>query len=581
MWWAKDPDRLKLEVAAVEALREQEAWLTTATPRVIKGLKFAFEFDVAVNGETYPFGLLYPAFFPETPPQVIPRDGRRVSGHQYGEGGELCLEYRSDNWDPSVTGAMMMASTHRLLAGEHPAGDGRAIVPSEHRTSLGQKLRNLSCRFLLTPALLSYVSGLRAGGYCDGQVIDVTARRKTWTACVAALGPPDAPAWRESGVPLPDEKTEPCLLLRLEFLETLPEVPEPEELDRLIAGVRGPDAPPAAIDKAFSQFLVVADAASARMFLSFTKADGQRIVIPYTTVNFAEGSGGRLPEGYDVLARKKVGIVGCGSLGSKIAASLARSGVGEFVLVDDDILKPGNLQRHELDGRSLGVHKADGLEARLRAVAPGVKVSARRVALGGQESSGSTASVLDQLGACDLVIDATADPQAFNFVASVARNALVPMIWAEVYAGGIGGFVARLRPEIEPPPHAARRQYIAWCRAQGVPWHGDDQDYGGHDAENRPLVAGDADVGVIAAHVSRMAVDALVRPEASAFPHPAYAIGLSAAWRFAAPFDTWPVDFVPEGRWATATSARTEEAIDFMTSLFEQVEDEDRTGTGD
>jgi ubiquitin-protein ligase len=103
MWWAKDPDRLKLEVAAVEALREQEAWLTTATPRVIKGLKFAFEFDVAVNGETYPFGLLYPAFFPETPPQVIPRDGRRVSGHQYGEGGELCLEYRSDNWDPSVT----------------------------------------------------------------------------------------------------------------------------------------------------------------------------------------------------------------------------------------------------------------------------------------------------------------------------------------------------------------------------------------------------------------------------------------------------------------------------------------------
>jgi hypothetical protein len=25
-------------------------------------------------------------------------------------------------------------------------------------------------------------------------------------------------------------------------------------------------------------------------------------------------------------------------------------------------------------------------------------------------------------------------------------------------------FVARLRPEIEPPPHAARHQYIAWWR---------------------------------------------------------------------------------------------------------------------
>lgn len=580
MWWVKDPDRLKQEVAAVDALREQEAWLTAAAPRLLKGLKFAFEFDVAVNGETYPFRLLYPAFFPETPPQVLPRDGRRVSGHQYGGGGELCLEYRSDNWDPSVTGAMMMVSTYRLLAGERTAAGERAIVPSEHRTSLGQELRNSSCRFLLTSALRSHLSVLSAGSYCDGQVIEVTAPRKTWTAYVAALGPLDAPEWRESGIPVGDEKTEPCLLLRLESLEAVPEVPDQDVLDRLIANVRGPDAPAAAIDKTFSQFLVIGDAASARMFLSFSKADGERIVIPYTTVSFVEESDRRLSESYAVLTQKKVGIVGCGSLGSKIAASLARSGVGEFVLVDDDILKPGNLLRHELDGRGLGVHKADGLEARLKALAPGVKVTSRRVALGGQEASGNTASVLDKLAACDLAIDATADPQAFNFVASVARNALLPMLWAEVYAGGVGGFVARLRPEIEPPPHAARRQYIAWCRAQGVPWHGDDRDYDGRDAADRPLVADDADVGVIAAHASRMAVDALVRPDASAFPHPAYVIGLSAEWLFAAPFDTRPIDFVPEGPWATATPARTEAAIDFMTSLFEQAEDEDRTGTG-
>jgi hypothetical protein len=581
MWWVKDPDRLKQEVAAVEALREQEAWLTTATPRMFKGLKFAFEFDVAVNGETYPFRLLYPAFFPETPPQVLPRDGQHVSGHQYGDGGELCLEYRPDNWDPSVTGAMMMASTYRLLAVERPTVDARAVVRSDHRTSLGQGLRNSSCRFLLTSALLNHMSGLPAGSYSDGQVIEVTAPRKTWTAYVAALGPVDAPEWRESGIPVPDEKTEPCLLLRLESLEAIPEAPDQDALGRLMASVRGPDAPAAAIDNAFSRFLVIADATSARMFLSFSKADGERIVIPYTTLNFAEGPGRRLPEDYVVLAQKKVGIVGCGSLGSKIAASLARSGIAEFVLVDDDILKPGNLLRHELDGRDLGVHKADGLAARLKAVAPGVKVSARRVALGGQESSGSTVSVLDQLAACDLVIDATVDPQAFNFVASVARNALLPMVWAEVYAGGVGGFVARLRPEIEPPPHAARRQYIAWCRAQGVPWHGDDREYGGHDAEDRPLVADDADVGVIAAHASRMAVDALVRPVASSFPHSAYVIGLSAEWLFAEPFDTRPIDFVPAEPWATATPARAEEAIDFMTSLLENDEDEDRTGTGD
>jgi hypothetical protein len=581
MWWVKDPDRLKREVAAVDTLRDQEEWLTAAAPRLFKGLKFAFEFDVAVNGHTYPFWLLYPTFFPETPPQVLPRDGRRLSGHQYGEGGELCLEYRSDNWDPVVTGAMMMASTRRLLAGERPAADERAIVPSAHRTSLGHDLRNLACRFLLTPGLLSYASSLPPGSYREGQLVEIAAPREAWTAHVVSLGPLEAPEWRESGMPVLGEKSEPCRFLRVESLEAIPEAPDPEALDRLIDAVRGPDASPTAFDRPFSQFLVIADAASARMYLSFRKIDGQRIIIPYTTVNFAKEPSGRLPECYAVLAGKKVGIVGCGSVGSKIAASLARSGVGEFVLVDDDIMKPGNLLRHELDGRSVGVHKVDGLEARLKALAPGVQVTARRIALGGQESSGSTASALDKLAACDLVIDATADPQGFNFVASITRNAMLPMIWAEVYAGGVGGFVARLRPEIEPPPHSARRQYIAWCRLQGVPWHGDDRDYGGRDAEEHPLVADDADVTVIAAHATRMAVDTLVRPEASAFPHPAYVIGLSAEWVFSQPFDTLPVDFVPEGTWATGTPTRTEEAIEFMTALFEQAEDEDRTGTRD
>src|SRR5205807_2470456 len=170
----------------------------------------------------------------------------------------------------------------------------------------------------------------------------------------------------------------------------------------------------------------------ATMFCSYPKEGGWG-VLPYRSVDLTHDAEGRLPESYTVLAIKKVGIVGCGALGSKIAASLARSGVRTFVLVDDDILTPGNLVRHDLDVGSLGAHKAVALAARLKATTAGVTVSARQVALGGQESSGSTASVLDELATCDLLIDATADPQAFNFVASVATNRLRPMVWAEVY----------------------------------------------------------------------------------------------------------------------------------------------------
>jgi len=117
MWFIRDPERLKYEVAGIEALRDNNAWLVATTNRMLTGLKFGVDFDLAVNGETLPFTLEYPAFFPETPPSVIPRDGRHYSSHQDGAGGELCLEFRSDNWDPSITGPMMIESAHRLLSG--------------------------------------------------------------------------------------------------------------------------------------------------------------------------------------------------------------------------------------------------------------------------------------------------------------------------------------------------------------------------------------------------------------------------------------------------------------------------------
>lgn len=173
MWWVKDPGRLKREVAGIDALREREPWLPMATPRLLKGLMFAFDFDVTLNAETIPFTLQYPAFFPETPPLVVPRHGQRLSDHQYGNGGELCLEFRSDNWDPSVTGVMMIESTHRLLSGERPAHDERAIMPSAHYTSPGQQLRGWHCRFLLTHAFLAYAQALPVGGYRGGTVIEV------------------------------------------------------------------------------------------------------------------------------------------------------------------------------------------------------------------------------------------------------------------------------------------------------------------------------------------------------------------------------------------------------------------------
>ena len=64
-----------------------------------------------------------------------------------------------------------------------------------------------------------------------------------------------------------------------------------------------------------------------------------------------------------ILAGKKVVVVGCGSGGGFVALSLAMSGVGNFVLIDDDVLEESNIMRHVADRRYLGQPKAEAVAA--------------------------------------------------------------------------------------------------------------------------------------------------------------------------------------------------------------------------
>jgi sulfur-carrier protein adenylyltransferase/sulfurtransferase len=284
----------------------------------------------------------------------------------------------------------------------------------------------------------------------------------------------------------------------------------------------------------------------------------------------------RLPSSYETLVGKKVAIVGCGSAGSKIAASLARDGVGSFLLVDDDLYLRDNQVRHDLDWRNLGEHKVDGVSRRIRMIDPGAKVEVSRIRVSGQESAASAASVLERVSACDLIVDATADANAFNLLASVSMTAKKPMVWLEVFAGGIGGLVARHLPGVDETPQVMRNAYNNWCRNQAVPWVGAAQgDYAAQEVGGPVLVADDADVSVIAAHAARMATDALVA--GGGFPHSMYVVSLRAGWIFDQPFEAHPIDAekAAEEPEAEVDQNEREQGVKFLLEeIFAKVEDE-------
>ena len=105
------------------------------------------------------------------------------------------------------------------------------------------------------------------------------------------------------------------------------------------------------------------------------------------TVIPAEPEARRTDAIFDGLKDKKVGLVGCGSLGSKIGAMLTRAGVCKWLLADDDLLLPDNFVRNELDWRDAGSHKASALSRRMEYVNPAVDTNVWHTQLGTQTAS--------------------------------------------------------------------------------------------------------------------------------------------------------------------------------------------------
>ena len=78
-------------------------------------------------------------------------------------------------------------------------------------------------------------------------------------------------------------------------------------------------------------------------------------------------------QGADVVRKLQattVAVCGLGGLGSNIAISLARAGVGKLVLVDFDCVDVTNLHRQQYKAGQVGMAKPDALLANLKEIAP-------------------------------------------------------------------------------------------------------------------------------------------------------------------------------------------------------------------
>lgn len=531
MWWyLADLARFKSERAGVDTLAADATWLTPVGWRTDDDKRLIFDADIVIGARTFPIYLSYPENFPHTPASVYPRgDTSQWSIHQFGPGGELCLEFGPDNWTSDMAGAQLLVSAHRLLATENPPEGDRQDVPSRHEVSLGQRLRSTTFRLLVTRSLDKFFATVEVGTKLKANMF-VLYRAESTVYVIDKVTLPYGQIWRNEDVPL--------TLGAETFERTI-------GLSRIAAGQSLPPMTSAAEFKQAGAALGFEDDETTVVILRGTRATGfitiEQLVVPMVTIP-PEPEAQRLDEAHAVLRTKSVAIIGCGSMGSKIATMLARAGVSDFYLVDDDLLLPDNLVRNDLDWRDVGAHKTSAVAQRIRNVNPAATIYVRQVRLAGKESSGSADAALTSLVRRDLFIDATASPNVFNLVSAVADSAGKPMVWAEVFGGGFGGLIARCRPGIEPHPQMMRRAVENWFRDRNYQAPRATRNYATGD-EGPVLIADDADVTSIAGPTARLAIDALIGRDPSYFPYSAYVIGLAPEeGLFSQAFQTFPID---------------------------------------
>lgn len=71
-----------------------------------------------------------------------------------------------------------------------------------------------------------------------------------------------------------------------------------------------------------------------------------------------------------------VAVCGLGGLGSNIAVSLARAGIGHLILIDFDKVDISNLHRQQYRASQVGDYKTDALTGNLREINPYIRMTA-------------------------------------------------------------------------------------------------------------------------------------------------------------------------------------------------------------
>lgn len=126
-----------------------------------------------------------------------------------------------------------------------------------------------------------------------------------------------------------------------------------------------------------------------------------------------------------------VAICGLGGLGSNIAISLARAGIGTLILIDFDRVDITNLHRQQYKANQIGLDKTDALSENLKEIAPYIELITHTVRI-------TEKNATELLKDADIICEAFDDAEAKAMLTNLVLEAMPGKYL--VAASGMAGF---------------------------------------------------------------------------------------------------------------------------------------------
>jgi len=138
-----------------------------------------------------------------------------------------------------------------------------------------------------------------------------------------------------------------------------------------------------------------------------------------------------------MMKNKTAIISGCGSVGSYVALELARSGVGNFVLIDNDTVSYANVCRHQCNISDVGFFKTEAVAQRISLINPEAIIHTENSII-----ENVPAETFSKYCTPDAIIIGCADNRQGDIYANkIATHYQIPMVsigfWERAFAGEI------------------------------------------------------------------------------------------------------------------------------------------------